>query len=455
MKTSTIAIAVAVVVIVAIVAAVLLTTHTSTPMQSTTSPMSSTSTTPMPATTTTTSMPSTSTMASGASSSQQMEPELVPVASASINVTSSTGGTVRLGNIIAVIRPGTNVTYNGQTLTEYTFSIIDYKVIGVGLPASLSMSDPSMGMYPAEPIYAFAYAVNGHVSPAYTFTQPIITVIRMPNGWTSWTWLGYTQEPNGTLVGGSYKFPDSYVYAGPGLFVNYQFVKPVPWIFISGTPLSNISATYSMQIPVNSSLMSSMAPELIPVGSATVTVNATQGAAVELGNLLAIIMPGTYVEKGSQIMSQYNFSLVYQAIYNVPPLNASTAGWPLFSYAFAVNGEISPAYTFVTSSGKPTPVITIAFLPPTFWTWTWLGYTQEPNGVLIGGSYKFPNVWIPGEDYIVNVQFVKPVPWIFLGGETTITGQMMPQSMPSTTSTSTMTSTATSTTTTSSYVWGG
>ncbi|WP_188595851.1 hypothetical protein [Thermocladium modestius] len=462
MKTSTIIAAVVVVVVVAVVAAVLLSMHpstTSTATSSASSTMQTTTSTMQTSTQSSSSTTSSSSSSMQSSSSSSMAPELIPVSSATINVTASMGGTVRLGNIIAIIRPGTNVTVNGETLTSYSFSIIDYKVVDVGLPSSM-MGDPaSMGMYQAEPIYAFAYAVNGHVSPAYTFSQPIITVVRMPDGWTSWTWLGYTQESNGTLVGGSYKFPNAYFYAGSGLFVNVQFVKPVPWIFISGAPLSMNEATYSPEVPVNSSLMSSMAPVLVPVGSATVQVNATQGAAVSIGNLLAIIMPGTYVEQGGQMMSQYNFSLVYQAIYNVPPLNASTAGWPLFAYSFAVNGHISPAYTFVNSNGKPTPVITVAFLPPTFWTWTWLGYTQEPDGVLIGGSYKFPNVWLPGDDYIVNVQFVKPVPWIFLGGETGITGQSMPmQSSTMTSSTmpsTTTTSTSTSTTTTSSYVWGG
>jgi len=155
-------------------------------------------------------------------------PELIPVASASVNINSSAGGTVRLGNIIAVIMPGTKVTFNGQNLTFYTFSIIDYKVVDVGLPSALA---GSAGTYAAEPIYAYAYAVDGQVSPQYTFTQPIITVVRMPNGWTSWTWLGYTQEPNGVLVGGSYKFPDVWI-PGDDYIVNVQFIKPVPWIFL-------------------------------------------------------------------------------------------------------------------------------------------------------------------------------------------------------------------------------
>ncbi len=146
-----------------------------------------------------------------------------------------------------------------------------------------------------------------------------------------------------------------------------------------------------------------------------------------MGNLLAVIPPGTYVKTPSgQILSTYNFSLVYQAVYNSVYLNESgTIYWPIFSYAFAVNNEISPGYTFVNASGSPpTPVITIAFLPPQAFynpgsmmmptkvvaSWTWLGYTELPDGTLLGGNYAFADPWLVGDDYIVNVVFVKPVP---------------------------------------------
>ncbi|WP_446753071.1 hypothetical protein [Vulcanisaeta sp. JCM 16161] len=380
-----------------------------------------------------------------------MQPEFIPVGEATVTVNATQGATVRLGNIIAVIRPGTYVeTPSGQVLDTYQFSIIDYMLENVG-------STPmEMGMGGSPPIYAFAYAVNGQVSPGYTFVnqegkpQAIITVVRMPSTWTTWTWLGFTEEPNGTLIGGHYAFPDNWVYVGSGIFVNYQFVKPVPWVFVyTGMPAMSMTV-YTTETMPNSTEVTTMEPELVPISIGTITVNATQGGAVAVGNLLAIIPPGTYVKTPSgQILSTYNFSLVYQAFYNSVYLNESgTIYWPIFSYAFAVNNEISPGYTFVNASGSPTPVITIAFLPPQAFynpssmmmptkvtaSWTWLGYVELPDGTLLGGNYAFADPWLVGDDYIVNVVFVKPVPWVFVApihGFTNTTNSMASMSQPS------------------------
>ncbi|WP_243681498.1 hypothetical protein [Vulcanisaeta souniana] len=302
------------------------------------------------------------------SSIGMMQPELIPVGEATVMVNATQGATVRLGNIIAVIRPGTYVeTPGGQVLNTYQFSIIDYMIENIGL------TPMEMNMGGSPPIYAFAYAVNGQVSPGYTFVnqegkpQAIITVVRMPSTWTTWTWLGFTEESNGTLIGGRYAFPDNWVYVSSGIFVNYQFVKPVPWVFVyTGMPAMPMTV-YASETTPNSTEITTMETELAPVSIGTVTVNATQGSAVAVGNLLAIIPPGTYVKTSSgQILNTYNFSLVYQAVYNPTYLNESnTIYWPIFSYAFAVNNQISPGYTFVNASGSPTPpVVTIAFLPP-------------------------------------------------------------------------------------------
>ncbi|MGC9225948.1 hypothetical protein [Caldivirga sp.] len=408
-------------------------TTTTTATATTTVPSVSTSTTTVTTTVTTTIMPQSSSMA----------PELIPVGVRTIMVDAAKGATLRLGNIIVIIRPGTYVmTPSGQMLSSYNFSIIDYELVNIG--------SPMMG---GEPVFAFAYAVNGKVSPGYTFVNQegkpyaVVTVVRMPSTWTSWTWLGFTQESNGTLVGGHYVFIDSWAYAGSGIFVNYQFVKPVPWVFVNtGMPASS-PVVYTKPTTPNSTEVTTMTPELIPVGIGTLMVNATQGGAVAVGNILAKILPGTYVKTPSgQILKEYNFSLVYQAIMNIPPLNMSGVYyWPLFSYAFAVNNQINVGYTFVNASGSPVPVLTIAFLPSWFTSWTWLGYVQLPDGTLLGGKYTFPNPWIPGDDYIVNVVFIKPVPWVFLAVEHGYVN------MTSTTTTTTTTTTSSS----SGYVWGG
>jgi hypothetical protein len=284
-----------------------------------------------------------------------LTPALVPVAEEEVTVNASRGTTASLGNIILVIRPGTYVKDpGGDVLSVYNVSIIDYGLVNV---------KPTPNGY--RPVYAFAYAVNGKVSPGYTFVdshgspRPVVTVVWMPDTWTTWTWLGFAQEPNGTLVGGAYAFQDEWVYAGSGLWVNFQFVKPVPWVFVDTGMESEEEVTYTAPV-IDESYTG---PALVPVGIGTIDVNASIGGAVAVGNILAVVLPGTYVQTPSgSILGRYNFSLVYQAVHDLEPLGDYL---PLFSYAFAVNGQMSTGYTFVNSYGNATmPVITIAFLPP-------------------------------------------------------------------------------------------
>ena len=55
----------------------------------------------------------------------------------------------------------------------------------------------------------------------------------------------------------------------------------------------SLQSQYQTLEMANSNMMQ---PELIPVGEAAVTVNASQGATVRLGNIVAIVRPGTCVE---------------------------------------------------------------------------------------------------------------------------------------------------------------
>ncbi len=61
----------------------------------------------------------------------------------------------------------------------------------------------------------------------------------------------------------------------------------------------SLQSQYQSLESMSNSSMGIMQPEFIPVGEATVTVNATQGATVRLGNIIAVIRPGTYVETPS------------------------------------------------------------------------------------------------------------------------------------------------------------
>ncbi|WP_167828066.1 hypothetical protein [Thermoproteus tenax] len=332
-------------------------------------------------------------------------PELVPVSASSTVVNATKGATLRLGPLIVVIRPGTYALVGNSTLATYNFSLVIYNLKGVGLA-------PDGGM----PVYAFAFAVNGQVSPSITFVdasgkpRQIITLAYIPSTWTSWTWLGYRQLSNGTLVGGRYVFVDQWYNVGGGVQVNLQFVKPVPWVFVAES--SERPLSFSIIKPAVN--ISGVESGLVPLEIAEAWINGTEGGAVRVGNIIAVVPPGTYLKVGNSTYKAYNFSLVYYATLNLPGVDGMA---PLGAYAFAANGVVSPAATFVGASGAPTPIITVAILPRTVTSWTWLTPTVS-NGqskILINGSYKFPNVWIRGDGYLLNAQFVKPVPWVFLG----------------------------------------
>ena len=112
---------------------------------------------------------------------------------------------------------------------------------------------------------------------------------------------------------------------------------------------------------------------------------------------------------GEEIQDAYRFSIV---LYSVDGVGPSPDGEePVFAFAFAVNGEVTPKYTFVDEQGNPKPLITIILDDEAYASWTWLGY-EDMGGILANGEYRFRNVWLPGDWYIVNTQFIKPVPWV-------------------------------------------
>jgi len=157
------------------------------------------------------------------------------------------------------------------------------------------------------------------------------------------------------------------------------------------------------------------------VAENTVTVNATQGAVLQAGNIMAVIQPGTYAYnmKLNKTFSVYNFSLIIFSMTGVYPPNGTDLT-PLYAFAFAINGQISPVWSLVTNAMKPSPAYTIVMGGNTYWTsWTWFGGTF--NGTTyVGGSYKFADHWIYGQDVMANIQFFKPVIWIFESSPTPV-----------------------------------
>ncbi|MBP1357500.1 MAG: hypothetical protein JZD40_03310, partial [Sulfolobus sp.] len=136
-------------------------------------------------------------------------------------------------------------------------------------------------------------------------------------------------------------------------------------------------------------------PMFIVNGENSTIVNAASnnGYVLQLGNMMVIIKPHTYAElPNGTLLSTYNFSLIsfsLEAVY--PPAPDYNNLTPLFAFAFAVNGQITPGISLVANvSGKlvPNAPITIVFAPDTWTSWTWFGGTFNGT-VYTGGSYKF------------------------------------------------------------------
>lgn len=164
------------------------------------------------------------------------------------------------------------------------------------------------------------------------------------------------------------------------------------------------------------------------IKESTVTVNASQGAVVQAGNIVTVIKPGTFAElPNGSLASVYNFSLVIMsttAVYSPPGTNLT----PTYAFAFEINGHISPAYSLVNASKAMSPAITFVYAPDTWTTWTWFG--GHLNGsTYIGGAYKFPDHWIYGQNVMVNIQFFKPVIWIFESAGTPVATPPTPVNM--------------------------
>jgi hypothetical protein len=359
-------------------------------------------------------------------------PMLVPISNATALVNASSGKPVIVdsGNIIVVIPQGTYVRFpNGSIINVYKFSLIEYSLFNV----------PPIGN--AKPIYGFAFAVDNQVSPQYIFVKsdgtprPLITIAVNPQaGITSWVWLQYTQASNGSLIGGKYLAQNVWYHSGRYM-VNLQFSRPVPWIFLYSPSGGGPVNQYSTQMYKTSYNGSQSA--LIPVSESTAQINASLGGIVSLGNILAIIPPNTTVTYGSTKLSSYNFSIIDFGLHNLPL--TPNGNVPLYAFAYAINGMVSISYTLSN------PVITVVFQPENWGSYTWLKYTQLPNGTLVGGSYAFLDTWylsseqlngmpFSPSDVMVNVQFFKPVPWVFFSGAEVLTTSTMGSSSTSTSS---------------------
>ncbi|BBG24255.1 hypothetical protein IC006_1564 [Sulfuracidifex tepidarius] len=190
---------------------------------------------------------------------------------------------------------------------------------------------------------------------------------------------------------------------------------------------SNISAKYaSLNASYNSleknytTLQSEIKPKVpmfIESGIDTVTVNSSSATPyiLKVGSIEVTVRPGTMVQfQNGTVSRQFSFSLVTFSISGVS--SPSKGLTPTYAFAFMINGQIGTFATLVHNiSGKMVPYapITVVKTSDNTTSWTWIGGKLYSNGTYVGGKYAFADKWIYGDNMIANVQFVKPVIWVF------------------------------------------
>ncbi len=189
----------------------------------------------------------------------------ISIASKMVNASSGASLSVQSGTIRAVIKPGTYALVNGTKEQIYNFSLISFSISNIASP-------PNTSLIPGE---AYAFAVNGRISPSISFVNasgansPITSyVIAGPNT-TSWTWFGGNYS-NGTYTGGSYKFADTWQHPNSTTMVNTVFFKPVLWVFESPAPSSSKTTSTGISSNVSSvSTVTTIAPSPTPPSSSS------------------------------------------------------------------------------------------------------------------------------------------------------------------------------------------
>jgi len=344
--------------------------------------------------------------------------------------------------------PSQHMLQSNQILEEYLYEIN-------ALGAEFSPSTITTYFSPSATL-----VVNGTLPPglkAGTYTG-LSNIESFFNNWDSYFIfvLEYLQNllPNGTAVPPTVQINLSPSGANATLTVNdtviFGFVNQGQPGFPAIYDMHAVVTTYFMynstsgmwqitkqvwnvqMVPIASdTLYYPLGPATFIVNSeSTVTVNATKGAVVTDGNLIVTLQPGTYAynTKTNQTLSVYNFSVItfsMEGVYAPPNTNLT----PLYAFAFAINGQITPVWELVTASKSPSPAITVMLGASNTWTsWTWFGGTF--NGTTyVGGGYKFANTWVYGNGVMANLAFFKPVIWVFEASQTPIGHVPMPASV--------------------------
>ena len=309
-----------------------------------------------------------------------------------------------------------------STIAQYFASSATLNVEGqlppglkAGVYSGLSNIENFFNSWDTYFIFAATYSQN--LLPNGTAIPPMVSITLNPS------------EAEATVMANETVFLGWVAPGEPGYPALYDMhVDIVAYLMYNSTAamwqITNETMDFTL-VPLESDTMSEIGfgapyygntPAFVVVAGETVTVNAASGQSytLQVGNMKVIVPPGTYAEfSNGTMLSTYNFSLVLMADYNIPPPPSPSGYVPIYTFAYEVNGLITPTITFVNANGKPQGIpVYIYTAPGNNWTsWTWLGGTFNGT-VYIGGKYVFMDHWTYFSNGTMVTAFIKPVPWV-------------------------------------------
>jgi len=309
-----------------------------------------------------------------------------------------------------------------STIAQYFASSATLNVEGqlppglkAGIYSGLSNIENFFNSWDTYFIFAATYSQN--LLPNGTAIPPMVSITLNPS------------EAEATVMANETVFLGWVAPGEPGYPALYDMhVDIVAYLMYNSTAamwqITNETMDFTL-VPLESDTMSEIGfgapyygntPAFVVVAGETVTVNAASGQSytLQVGNMKVVVPPGTYAEfSNGTMLSTYNFSLVLMADYNIPPPPYPSGYVPIYTFAYEVNGLITPTITFVNVNGKPQGIpVYIYTAPGNNWTsWTWLGGTFNGT-VYIGGKYAFMDHWTYFSNGTMVTAFIKPVPWV-------------------------------------------
>jgi hypothetical protein len=301
-----------------------------------------------------------------------------------------------------------------STIAQYFASSATLNVEGqlppglkAGVYSGLSNIENFFNSWDTYFIFAATYSQN--LLPNGTAIPPMVSITLNPS------------EAEATVMANETVFLGWVAPGEPGYPALYDMhVDIVAYLMYNSTAamwqITNETMDFTL-VPLESDTMSEIGfgapyygntPAFVVVAGETVTVNAASGQSytLQVGNMKVVVPPGTYAEfSNGTMLSTYNFSLVLMADYNIPSPPYPSGYVPIYTFAYEVNGLITPTITFVNVNGKPQGIpVYIYTAPGNNWTsWTWLGGTF--NGTVYIGV-NTPS-WITGHTSVM-VRWLQP-----------------------------------------------